>query len=668
MRRLALLLLALPPPCLPQEQRWPQLAGSAARAPASAHAAPSLPARAAAAAAPFASRLYIDMNTLDAPDVSFYAPGGALNASAVAASLEPLVALAPALAAGNFTGVVLQATGIEDFIAYERLGNGSEVYAPGSAHRARAAAWGAALAPALAALAARGLAPHLMFFDLMYPPALAARFNLTLRSPDLRAVLAARFGELFARLPALRGVLLYVADCWSPRGGYAFAQLWSSLDDLAAVATLYYEVFTAVAPPGARLIFSLWVPPSAGAVPVADAWALLRNATPRGITFAVHDSEGDFSVASPVNALLAAGAARDRALLVGSDAFRQLDGWGRLLAAPAAQWAQRLRLAADTGAAGGMVYGDWAPGITWPDSGAALQNWTSSRGPVSWRAWPRFRSFALRRLGLFSPAEGGVAVLAGLYADARADPWALLRAWARGPPLALAPAAAALLARAYDASAAGWAAKYLPGVDRYAVEWNSVFSPKEAPNAESAGGGLASLYANATLAGVDAANAAVDGAFAAALDLVRRALAANGTAAGGRGGAPLSNAAVEAQPGALGAALLLAAEKTRATGALFCAFRLAAWLNHSLGSGAAPRPLACARQRAALGDLGGRLDEYAALYPEEGVRWNLVAADPALDARPVFFRAAERSMRDWLPLFEAAARAQCAGAAPAAAG
>jgi hypothetical protein len=44
----------------------------------------------------------------------------------------------------------------------------------------------------------------------------------------------------------------------------------------------------------------------------------------------VHDSEGDFSVVSPVNALLAAGAAKDRALFVGSDAFRQLDGWGRL--------------------------------------------------------------------------------------------------------------------------------------------------------------------------------------------------------------------------------------------------------------------------------------------------------------------------------------------------
>ena len=599
------------------------------------------------------------MNTLDAPDVSFYTPSGGLNATAVAASLAPLLSLAPTLAARNFTGVVLEVTGIEDFLAYDRLGNGSEVYPPGAAQRGRAAAWGAALAPALGALAARRLDPYLMFFVLVYPPALAARYNLSLRSPDLRAVLEARFAELFSRLPALRGVLLYVADAWSPRAGYAFAQLWATLDDLAATATLYYDAFTAVAPPGARLIFSLWVPPSAGATPVADAWALLRNATPPNITFAVHDSEGDFSVASPINALLAAGAARDRALFVGSDAFRQLDGWGRLLACPAAQWAPRLRLAAATGAVGGMVYSDWSPGITWPDSGPSLFNWSAARGPVSWRAWPRFRSYGLpRAAGLFSPSEANVAVLAGLHADPGVEPGALLRAWARQPPLSLAPAAASLLARAFNASLAGWAAKYLPGVDRYAIEWNSVFTPKEGPNAESAGGGLPSLFANATLAGVDAANAAVDGAFAGALALVEAALRANGSFAG----APrqLSNAEVAAaQPGAVGAALLLAAQKTRATGALFCGFRLAAWLNHSLGGGGAPQPLACARQAAALAELRRNLAQFAELYAEEGVRWNLVAADPALDARPVFFRRAQRSMAEWLPLFEEAAANAC---------
>jgi hypothetical protein len=620
-------------------------------------------------------RLYIDM-TLDAPDPSFLAVGGGLNLSAVQAGLAPILAQAPALAGLGFTGVVLEVTGIEDFISYDSLGNGTAVYPPGDPHRARADAWTAALRPALAALSQRALDPYIMFFDLMYPPALALRYNLTLRSPHLRAVLVARFAELFARLPALKGVLVYVADCWSPRGGYAFQQLWATLDDLALTATLYYEAFSQAAPPGALLIFSLWTPPSADATP-AQAWALLRNATPPNITFAVHDSQGDFSVVSPINELLAAGAARDRRLLVGSDAFRQLDGWGRLVASPAQQWAQRLYFAAASGAVGAMVYSDWSPGMTWPDSGPSLQNWTAQRGPVSWRAWPRFRTFGLRQLGLFSPSEANVAVLAGLYANptssssssssaAAADPWALLRSWAAQPPLSLAPPAAALLAKAYAASLAGWEAKYLPGVDRYAMEWQSVFTPKEGPNAESPGGGLPSLFANATLGEVDAANGAVVAAFGRVLDLVQQALAANGTA-GSRRRRRLSNAAVEAAaaaaaPGAVGAALLLAAQKTLDTGALFCGFRVAAWLNFSLGSGSAspvPLALACARQGAALQDLGQRLEDYARLYPEEAVRWNLAAADPALDARPVFFRGSPRSMREWLPLFEQAAAAAC---------
>jgi len=617
-------------------------------------------------AAAFPERLYIDMNTLDAPDVSFYAGGvigAALNVSAVAIALSPLVALAPTLAVKGFTGCVIQVTGIEDFISYDALGNGSEVYPTGSVHRANADAWTAALEPALSAIAATGLHPILMAFDLQYPPILAAKYNLTLYSPELRVVLFARFKELFARLPALHSVLLYVADCWTPRAGYAFAQLWSTVEELAVAATLYYETFTAAAPQGSRLIFSLWVPPSKNAIPVADTWALLRNSTPFGITFAVHDSEGDFSVASPINALLEAGAARDRALFVGSDAFRQLDGWGRLIAAPADEWAAHLRVAANTGAVGGMVYNDWSPAITWPDSGSSLQNFSAGAPAVSWRSWPRFRSFGLRALGLFSPAEAAVAVLAGLHAaPATADPWALLGSWAEGVPLCLKPTAAALLARAFSAAQPGWAAKYLPGVDRYAIEWNSVFTPKDAPNAESAGEGLSSLYANATLASIDAANAAVDAAFAKALSLVEAALAANNSLKHPK--LLLSNAAVAAEdPPDAGAALLLAAQKTRATGALFCGFRVAVWLNNSLSSGAAPLATACARLAVTLPDLRSRLSSYAELYPEEGTRWNLVAADPALDARPVFFRSQPRSLSDWLPLFEKQVQTACVGGA-----
>ena len=50
-----------------------------------------------------------------------------------------------------FNALLFEASGIEDFISYDRLGNGTEVYARGDAHRGRADAWQAQLAPFLAA-------------------------------------------------------------------------------------------------------------------------------------------------------------------------------------------------------------------------------------------------------------------------------------------------------------------------------------------------------------------------------------------------------------------------------------------------------------------------------------------------------------------------------------
>ena len=126
----------------------------------------------------------------------------------------------------------------------------------------------------------------------------------------------------------------------------------------------------------------------------------------------------------------------------------------------------------------------------------------------------------------------------------------------------------------------------------------------------------------------------------------------------------LSNDEVEGgagQRGSVGAALLLAAQKTRETGALFCSFRVAVWLNNSLGSGAIPLSQACTRQGVELGALRSHLSTFASLYPEESVRWNLGAPDPALDARPVFFEGSPRCMRDWLELFESTLGKSCSG-------
>ena len=57
--------------------------------------------------------------------------------------------------------------------------------------------------------------------------------------------------------------------------------------------------------------------------------------------------------------------------------------------------------------------------------------------------------------------------------------------------------------------------------------------------------------------------------------------------------------------------------------------------------------------------LRDALARFSALYPEESARWNLGAADAALDSRPTFFRRSPRCMLEWLPLFAAKIASAC---------
>ena len=620
-----------------------------------------------------ATRIYSDQGQLlDSPDRGFYAADGSLNASRVASDAATFLALVPTWQELGINAAAWESSGIEDFVNYDRLGSGIEVYASNNAHRVRTAAWQAALQNVTGALASEGLRSYIETFDLMYPPALAAKYNISsIHSPDLPVVLRARFGELFARLPQLDGIILYVVDSWSPRAGYEFGVLWTSIEELALTATVYFDAL-AVAAPGKELVFSLWVP----ATPLNNAWPIFRDHSPPGLAVLVNDGQGDYLWSHGINEILGAGAGRDRRLYVSCDAFRQYDGWGRLLASPSEQWAQRLRVAANTSAVGAVISAEWSPGNTWPDSLAfpqgELLNWTSSRGFKSWIGiWDRFRIFQLSDLGLFSPSSANVAVLAGLAWDPAQDTLLLIAAWAARPPLSLNPLAASLVAAAFNISGDGWMAKYITDVDEYAQEWSTVFTPKYAPNAESTGTGLVSLFTNASLPQVLAQNARVTTAFASAAELVHQALAANGSAARvaalADADGQLTNDAVAAAGGDAGAGLLLAAQKTLAHGAIFAAFRAAAWVNNSLAGATQPALRAlCAELAAALEELETRVPAFGRLYAEESARWNVASADPDLDVRPDFFRLNDRSIADWLPSFRGDWLANCGGVTVAA--
>ena len=615
-----------------------------------------------------ASRLYADWGQmLDAPDRGFYAPDGSLNASRVQSDVDRLTAMIPYVQSLGITGMSFESSGIEDYISYDRLGSGTEVYGAGDLHRPRADAWAVALGNFTGTLKAEGLKSYMMIFDIMFPPALAARYNVTsVHSPDLPTVLEARFAELFARVPSLDGLVVYVVDSWAPRAGYEFTVLWTSVEELALTATLYYNALAAAAP-GKDLVFSLWIP----CTPLNNAWAVLKNNTPPGLTVLVNDGQGDFLWSHGINDILASGAARDRRLFVVADAFREYDGMGRLLSSPIEQWSQRLQVAASTGAQGLMIAAEWSPGNTWPDSGPELINYTAADGYKSWIGlWNRFRIAQLRDYGLFSPSEANVAALAELAWDPTQDPLTLLAAWAAAPPLSLQPLAADLVAAAFNVSGSGWEAKYIADVDEYAIEWSTCFTPKYAPNPESVGAGLLSLFTNATLAEVLAANARVTGAFGQAVALVEQALGANGTSTAG---GPLSNEAVAAAGAAraggvdAGAGLLLGAQKTLAHGAIVSGFRAAAFANNSLAGEAPGSPAlraSCAALAAALAALEVDVPAFGELYAEESAAWNVASADPNLDSRPYFWRLNERTVADWLPLFRANMQARCSGSKP----
>lgn len=619
----------------------------------------------------FPRRYYSDQGQmLNMPDRGYFTPvsdpgngtgiAAVVNESRVLQDMGVLSSLIPTWQQLGLNALIWESSSVEDYLNYDLLPGPQRVYELNDLHRNRTATFSRLLSNFTATLHAEGLRAYTMLFDLTYPPRLAQLYNLTsVYSPDLPLVLHAKFTELFANIPGLDGVLLYVCDSWSPRAGYDFSIIWNGPVEMAYLATLYYNAITAASNGSVEVIFSMWIP-----VSPLDTWGIFVNNTPANITLLINDGQGDFLWDHDMNDILAEGGGRQRRIVMVCDVFRQYDGWGRTMSAPTELWAQRVRVAANTSIAGIALSAEWSPGNSWPDSGAypagQLLNWTASDGYKSWLgAWDDFRIYQLKDAGLLSPMEANAYVLSNLAWDASADPVALLTTWAQQAPLYMSPDAAAYVAAAFNVSGDGWMAKYLPGVDEYAQEWSGVFTPKYAANPESAGSGMLSLYANATLPQILAANARIASSFSSALSLVQTALLINGTSLTSRP-AKLSNAGVAALRD-VGAALELAVQKTGDYIHLFAEFRITAWLNASIGNTSEPatRHALCAEMAPHLDELQASVPAFHLLYPRESSAWNIGAADPVLDVRPYFFRLTQRSMADWILMLRADYTAAC---------
>jgi hypothetical protein len=161
----------------------------------------------------------------------------------------------------------------------------------------------------------------------------------------LYSLVQARYSELQASLPALAGIVLTVEDSWTPRAGYVFNVVWSTPAQLPVAVTAFYNAIVSTS--GLKLIFRLWL----FGKPVD--WPQLRDGSPANASFSVKQTQGDFLLDFPINPLLLCNKslcpARDRALMVEVDAFRQYNGWTSGVCWMGSQWGPRLAVAAASG-------------------------------------------------------------------------------------------------------------------------------------------------------------------------------------------------------------------------------------------------------------------------------------------------------------------------------
>lgn len=600
------------------------------------------------AAPTFALRPWSEEGQLLAlPDRGFYAAdGSAADIAAIAGEAAALEAeVVPALLRLRMNALIVLHSDVEDYVTYDTLRSylpgAPAIYPANATHRARRAGVVATMAPWIAHLAEDyGLAFFFQVYELSSPPGVcvppagggAPLLNCSLRAPATAALLKAKYGELRAALPALAGVFVTVEDSWTPRAGYEFSVLWSGAAELPVAVTLFHSALVASA--GLRMVFRLWL------VGQPVSWPALRDGTPPDVEFSVKQTQGDFLLDFPLNALLSCAPPpadcppRQRRMIVEVDAFRQYNGWTSGVCFMGEQWAPRLATAAANGAADVWGWGSWAPGCTWPDSGPDLRNATPG-AYKSWRGW--WNSY---RLFNATPTNGGFSL------GGQANAYLLSRLSRDAPPanataiardfgtLFFGAANAAPIAALLNASLHAWLPTSLPaGVGDFTLFWTMMQH-----DSGGAFSGLAKRFTGAQFRAAAAASAAAVADMAAALAAVDPAAVPASNPRGFEGAAR----AVGVTQGYLAAAF---------------AWRTAGLLVAQLG--AAPVAAACAEARGALADLAAAAAAFGAAFPAEAAAWVVASVDPALFSYPPFLSSLERTMAGFVPLWTAMVEATC---------
>jgi len=487
-----------------------------------------------------------------------------------------------------------------------------------------------------------GLGFFLQVYELSSPPGVCTPpaaggtplLNCSLDAPATRALAAAKYSELAAAVPALAGIFVTVEDSWAPRAGYEFSVLWRTQAELPRVVTLFHEAVVGAA--RLQLIFRLWV----FGEPVD--WPTLRDNSPPDVRFSIKQTQGDFLLDYPINALLEcapgdACAPRDRRVIVELDAFRQYNGWTSSVAWMGSQWAPRLaaaRAAANGSAIDVWTWGAWSAGCTWPDSGPTLVNATPGTYK-SWRSWwAPFRLFnGTETNGGFSLGGQANAYLASRLAWADPAPTDAVQIALDFGTLFYGAANAAPVARLLNASFYAWLATSSPrSVGDFTLFWTMM---------QHDVGTFGKLAPTTSLDDFDAAARA-------SADAVADMEAALGA---------IDAAAVPAAHPRAYAGAVRAVGVARGYLAAAFAWRAAGLATAQLGR--APAPAACARARAYVAALNASARAFDAAFPRESAAWEVGALDAALYSHPPFLTSTYRTQLEFVEPWAAQARAVC---------
>lgn len=235
------------------------------------------------------------------------------------------------------------------------------------------------------------------------------------------------------------------------------------------MARIYHRAI--VEKSGKRLVFRLW---RTGQSPAA--FKVIADNTPDNLMFCIKNTSGDYYLSAGANGLLTSGAPEQRPFMVLFDAFREFDGWGRLLCYPRV-WKDRLAQCAKAGVRAVNVWGPWSPGCIWPDEERGYL--IGPEVPKSWRGlWSDYRIF----LNGFTPAQANVYLFSRLAWDPAASADEITHDWAA---LHFGTDNAPKVVRALNLSQDLWLETFLRRTHPCYTKWTMIFSPREQsyPNA-----------------------------------------------------------------------------------------------------------------------------------------------------------------------------------------